>query len=128
MVTTLQHALARGIERVFQLEEGEILSEPPPDRERRSALLLLRGIGGGAGVLSRLIAEPERLPEVAREAIAAIHYRWNGTGLTDIGANELAGLTPEMLDDRDAHCVKGCYRCLLSYFNQTASTTVLSDD
>ena len=118
VVTTLQHALARGIERVFQLEEGEILSEPLPDRERRSALLYYEASEGGAGVLSRLIAEPERLPEVAREAITAIHYCWNGTVLTEVGADELAGLTPEMLDDPDAHCVKGCYRCLLSYFNQ----------
>ncbi len=34
-MATLQHALARGLEIVFQLEEGETLTEPVPSRERR---------------------------------------------------------------------------------------------
>jgi hypothetical protein len=31
-IATLQHALARGLEIVFQLEEGEVLTEPVPTR------------------------------------------------------------------------------------------------
>ena len=56
-MTTLQHALARGLEVVFQLEEGEILTEPVPSRERRCAILLFEATEGGAGVLGRLAGE-----------------------------------------------------------------------
>ena len=38
---TLQHALRRAMEVVYQLEEGELLVEPLPDRERRTGLLFL---------------------------------------------------------------------------------------
>jgi hypothetical protein len=41
-VTTLQHALLRGIEAVFQLEEGEILAEPMPTRDERNGFLSTR--------------------------------------------------------------------------------------
>ena len=41
-MATLQHALARGLEVVFQLEEGEILTEPVPSRDSRRAILLSR--------------------------------------------------------------------------------------
>ena len=118
VVATVQHALARGIERVFQLEEGEVMSEPLPDRERRTALLYYEASEGGAGVLSRFIAEPQRLHEVARVALTAMHYHWNGIPIADVAAGDLARLTLEMLEDPGAHCVKGCYRCLLSYYNQ----------
>ena len=118
VVATVQHALARGIERVFQLEEGEVMSEPLPDRERRAALLYYEASEGGAGVLSRFIAEPQRLPEVACVALAAMHYRWNDVPVTEVAAGDLARLTPELLEDPDSQCVKGCYRCLLSYYNQ----------
>src|SRR5262249_3837875 len=36
---TLQHAFTRGLETVFQLEEGETLTEPVPSREARKAIL-----------------------------------------------------------------------------------------
>ena len=54
----LQHALLRGIEAVFQLEEGEILAEPMPTRDARNGFLLYEATEGGAGVLTRLVAEP----------------------------------------------------------------------
>lgn len=73
-VATLQHALLRGIEAVFQLEEGEILAEPMPTRDERKGFLLYEATEGGAGVLTRLVAEPERLAEVAREALAIMHF------------------------------------------------------
>ena len=59
-VATLQHALMRGIAVVFQLEEGEILGEPLPGREKRRALLAYEATEGGAGVLNRLIED--RIP------------------------------------------------------------------
>ena len=38
-MATLQHALTRGLELCFQIEEGEVLVEPTPSREHRRALL-----------------------------------------------------------------------------------------
>ena len=42
-MATLQHALARGLEVVFQLEEGEMSDRAVPSRDRRRAILALRG-------------------------------------------------------------------------------------
>ncbi len=73
-LTTVQHALLRGIEAVFQLEEGEILAEPMPARDARTGFLFYEATEGGAGVLTRLVGEPERLAEVAREALDIMHF------------------------------------------------------
>lgn len=110
-LATLQHALMRGIESVFQLEEGEILAEPMPSRDTRAGFLFYEATEGGAGVLTRLVGEPERLAEVAREALALMHFRLDGVAGTsrDPGALESVEGTA---------CVAACYRCLMSYFNQ----------
>ena len=110
-MTTLQHALARGLEVVFQLEEGEILTEPVPSRERRRAVLLFEATEGGAGVLGRLTSEPDALAAVARAALDLMHYRELDAALAEASADALA-------EAPDARCVAGCYRCLLSYYNQ----------
>lgn len=107
-LTTVQHALLRGIEAVFQLEEGEILAEPMPQRDARTGFLFYEATEGGAGVLTRLVAEPERLAEVAREALSIMHF-------------DLASALPETtatLTDTSDPCVAACYRCVMSYFNQ----------
>jgi hypothetical protein len=110
-MATLQHALARGIGLVFQLEEGETLTEPVPSRENRRAILAYEATEGGAGVLGRLTTEPQVLARVARTALELMHLR----NLDDA----IAAADPTVLqDDPDAQCVKGCYRCLLSYYNQ----------
>ncbi len=110
-MATLQHALARGIGLVFQLEEGETLTEPVPSRENRRAILAYEATEGGAGVLGRLTTEPRALARVARSALELMHYRNLDPA---VAAADIALLE----DDPDAHCVKGCYRCLLSYYNQ----------
>ncbi len=110
-LTTLQHALARGLEIVFQLEEGEVSSEPVPSRERRRAILLYEAHEGGAGVLGRLVSDPEALPRVARKSLELMHFE-------NIDA-ALATADPDALTEApDARCVTGCYHCLLSYYNQ----------
>jgi hypothetical protein len=110
-MATLQHALARGIGLLFQLEEGETLTEPVPSRERRRAILAYEATEGGAGVLGRLITEPQALAGVARTALELMHYR-------NLDA-AIAAADPALLEnDPGAQCVKGCYRCLLSYYNQ----------
>jgi ferredoxin len=99
-IISLQYALQRGIEEVFQLEEqelsSELLTEQAPGR-----LIYWEAAEGGAGVLRRLVEEPEALAEVARTALAICHFD------PDTGASVGAG-----------ECVRACYRCLLSYSNQ----------
>jgi hypothetical protein len=108
---TLQHAFTRGLETVFQLEEGETLTEPVPSRDSRKAILAFEATEGGAGVLSRLVAEPKRLAEVAKSALNLMHYQ-------NVDEAIASGDPGKLTDDPDAKCVKGCYRCLLSYYNQ----------
>jgi Lhr-like helicase len=110
-LATIQYALLRGIEALFQLEQGEILAEPMPARETRSGFLLYEAAEGGAGVLTRLVGEPARLADVAHKALAILHFDVygesglpaDGDALTDVG---------------DTACVAACYRCLMSYYNQ----------
>jgi superfamily II DNA/RNA helicase len=108
-LTTLQHALLRGVEAVFQLEEGEILAEPMPQRDARTGFLFYEATEGGAGVLTRLVTEPKRLAEVAHEALNIMHFDLSG-GLPQTAA--------QLVDKPDTQCVASCYRCVMSYFNQ----------
>jgi hypothetical protein len=110
-MTTLQHALARGIETVFQLEEGETLTEAVPSREDRRAILAYEATEGGAGVLGRLASEPTAVSKIARQALVLIHLR-------EIDAAITAADPAVLVEEENAKCVKGCYRCLLSYRNQ----------
>jgi hypothetical protein len=97
---SLQYALQRAIEEVFQLEEqelsSELLTEQSPGR-----LIYWEAAEGGAGVLRRLVEEPDALAQVARTALEICHFD------PATGAEHEAG-----------ECTRGCYRCLLSYSNQ----------
>ena len=110
-ITTVQHALMRGIEVVYQLEEGEILGEPLPARDNRRAILAYEATEGGAGVLNRLVDDPKAICAVARTALELMHYE-------NIEASIKAGDAQLLTEKADDACVRGCYRCLLSYFNQ----------
>ncbi len=104
----VQYALLRGIVTEYQLEEGEVLAEPMPDREDRRAILIYEATEGGAGVLGRIVRESDGLARAARRALMMMHFekegdRWSAGNLKDAGAET---------------CVLACYRCLLSYFNQ----------
>lgn len=110
-MATLQHAITRGLELVFQLEEGETLTEPVPSRENRRAILSFEATEGGAGVLGRLLSEPHALSNVARTALELMHFSNIDTAIAE---NNIS-----LMEEEDkANCVKGCYRCLLSYYNQ----------
>ena len=56
---------------------------------------------GGAGVLRRLVEEPDALARVAQKALEICHFD------PATGAEHNAG-----------ECARACYRCLLSYSNQ----------
>ena len=109
-LATIQHALLRGIEAVFQLEEGEILAEPMPKRDKRSGFLLYEATEGGAGVLTRLL-DSDSLSRVAREALRVMHL--------DIpDSDPLPTSCDGLRDVSGTVCVAACYRCLMSYYNQ----------
>ncbi len=97
--TSLMYALERAIEHTFQLEDSELVVESVGEGEGR-AIVFYEASEGGAGVLRRLVEEPDTLPEVARDALRLLHF------------------DPETGDDlaEDGH--KACYECLLSFSNQ----------
>jgi RAD3-like DEAD/DEAH box helicase/helicase-like protein/uncharacterized protein DUF1998 len=109
-LATVQHALLRGIESVFQLEEGEMLAEPMPTRDVRKGFLLYEATEGGAGVLTRLVSEDASLATVSRRALQVMHLAVGEGGLPDRAS--------DLSDQPGTACVAACYRCLMSYYNQ----------
>ena len=103
-MATLQHALIRGIQLVFELEEGEILGESLPTRDLRNTILLYEATEGGAGALNWLVSDLTRIREVARAALKLMHYK--------------EPFDVHDLQQTDDACIAGCYRCILSYYNQ----------
>ena len=112
VAVTLRTALERGIEAEFQLEDSELDSKALPDADDKGRTLLTEAAEGGAGVLERLLAEPDALARVARRALEIIHYD------PDIGEDQ--GHAPGARE----RCEKGCYDCLLAYSNQYEHTLI----
>ena len=110
-LATIQHALARGMEAVFQLEEGGILVEPAPSSDERNALLFYESAEGGAGALAQLVSWNDGLMKVARCALGIMHYNPDSFGEAKDDPDRLSEIG-------EPECVAGCYRCILSYFNQ----------
>lgn len=105
---SFQYALKRGIEQEYQLEEAELAAEPLPERDTCNAILLYEAAEGGAGVLTRLATDPDAIPRIARRALEVCHFS-SKSGRWDSIAD---------LKDEEQECEAGCYRCLLSYYNQ----------
>ncbi|SIT43499.1 DEAD/DEAH box helicase [Paraburkholderia ribeironis] len=113
-MTTLQYALKRGIESVYQLEESELMAEPLPGRDLRQSILFFEAAEGGAGVLTRIATETEALRSVAAEALEIMHFNRPVEG----HSWKKTELTQETDDHGHPLCEAGCYKCLLSYYNQ----------
>ena len=113
---TIQHALIRGIEVAYQLEQGEILGEPLPNRDNRRTILIYEATEGGAGILKCLIEDERAIRNVARVALNLMHYEDVDT-LVKLGDAELRQSNIHA-DSKLQSCNHGCYRCLLSYYNQ----------
>lgn len=109
---SLRAALERAIEAEFQLEDAELDSRDLPDADDQGRMLLTEAAEGGAGVLRRLVDEPEAIQRVARTALEIIHYD------PDTGADL------DHADGGTVRCERGCYDCLLSYGNQYEHTLI----
>ncbi|MBC7348143.1 MAG: DUF1998 domain-containing protein, partial [Clostridia bacterium] len=95
-LASLQYALQRGMEVVFEVEESELASERLGEKEHRG-VLYWEAAEGGVGVLRQLVQDPAALARVAKAALERCHFT-----------------APQAEED----CARACYRCLLSYSNQ----------
>ena len=69
VMASLQAALKAAIQSCYQLEDAELAAEPLPDSDNRRVILLYESAEGGAGVLRRLIDDPQAIGEVATPAV-----------------------------------------------------------
>jgi ATP-dependent helicase YprA (DUF1998 family) len=105
-LASLQAALKHAIQVNFQLEDGEVAAEPLPKTDDRRFILVYESAEGGAGVLRRLVDEPDALARVARTALELCHF--------DPESGEDRKRAPGAKED----CEAACYDCLMSYTNQ----------
>jgi len=106
MFLSLQAALKNAIQVRYQLEDSELAAEALPTRDDVRLLLFYEAAEGGAGVLRRLLDDPDSLPAVAREALNLCHF--NPDSGEDLRRSERA----------KEDCEAACYDCLMSYGNQ----------
>lgn len=114
-MATIQAALKRGIEQTFQIESAELVVEALPSTRDRRSLLFYEAAEGGAGVLNRLATDGNQLAQVARTALALMHYQVPEGEVTPDSLVDLASAAPA---HGETTCEAGCYQCLLSYYNQ----------
>lgn len=103
---SLRAALKAAIQVEFQLEDMELAAEAIPDRTREKRTLFYEATEGGAGVLRRLLDEPDALRRVARRALELCHF--------DPDTGQDRRRAPHGRED----CEAACYDCLRSYGNQ----------
>ena len=121
-MATVASALQRAIEEEFQIEQSELSVKQMPNERECTSLLFYEASEGGAGVLTELLRNPTAMARIARRALSIMHFSWN-----DVGADPSRGPSPRSIDDLndleqtkplETRCVAGCYKCLLSYYNQ----------
>ncbi|MBE9010914.1 DEAD/DEAH box helicase [Pseudanabaenaceae cyanobacterium LEGE 13415] len=106
VMASLQAALKQAIQVQYQLEDNELAAEPLPSRDQRRLILLYESAEGGAGVLNRLLDDPQGLAEVAKTALEICHF--------DAQTGEDRHRAPQAQED----CEAACYDCLMNYSNQ----------
>ena len=106
IMASLQAALKRAIQVQFQLEDNELAAEPLPTRDKRRLILFYESAEGGAGVLKRLLDEPQAFARVAGTALEICHFQPE--------SGEDLHRAPQSQED----CEAACYDCLMNYSNQ----------
>ncbi|MBF6596052.1 MAG: DEAD/DEAH box helicase [Thermaceae bacterium] len=106
LMASLQAATKSAIQVLYQLEDGELATEPLPSADDRRLILLYESSEGGAGVLRRLVDDRRAFAEVARKALELCHF--------DPNTGEDLHRAPRARED----CEAACYDCLMSYSNQ----------
>lgn len=105
---SLQYALGRGIQELFEVEGSELASERIGEGAAQG-ILFWENSEGGLGVLRRIVQEPAALAAVARRALEVLHFDPDsGEDLRPAGRE----------NDSETPCGRACYECLLSYYNQ----------
>ena len=109
-------ALKHAVQRRYHLEDAELAVESLPDDADRRTLLLYEASEGGAGVLRRLVEEPDAFAGVVRAALEVCHY--DPVTCDDKGGT--SGFDGSVGPDGSGgeRCEAACYDCLLSYRNQ----------
>ena len=97
VLVSLLHALKRGIQLAYQVEERELAAELIGEGNQRR-LMLFEAAEGGIGVCEQLL-EPDGLALAAKQALVLCHYAEEG-------------------EQDETDCSAACYRCLLAYENQ----------
>ena len=105
-MASLQAILKSAIQVKYQLEDNELAAKPLPNEHERNVILLYESAEGGAGVLRRLLDEPQAMREVAQEALRLCHF--------DPETETDQRHAPQAQEE----CEAACYDCLLSYYNQ----------
>ncbi|MEW4565781.1 DEAD/DEAH box helicase [Bremerella sp. JC770] len=105
-MASLQSALKKAIQALFQLEDNELAAEPLPSIIDRRQILFYESAEGGAGVLRRILDDPNSLARIAEEALGLCHF-------DPVSGDDLRR-APGASED----CEAACYDCLMSYSNQ----------
>ncbi len=105
-LASLMSALKSAIQVQFQLEDDELAAEPLPSEADRRLILFYESAEGGAGVLRRLMDDPQTFALVAQEALRLCHF--------DPETGEDSHRAPRARED----CEAACYDCLMNYYNQ----------
>jgi ATP-dependent helicase YprA (DUF1998 family)/very-short-patch-repair endonuclease len=105
-MASLQAALKSAIQIKYQLEDNELSAEPLPSIKLRRIILFYESAEGGAGVLRRLLDDPQAFADVAQMALQLCHF------------DPLTGEDKYHAEGMDENCEAACYNCLMSYYNQ----------
>ncbi len=105
-MASLQAALKSAIQVRYQLEDNELSAEPLPSANTRKMILLYESAEGGAGVLRRLLEDPNAFAEVAQIALQLCHF------------DPQTGADLKRAEGANEDCEAACYNCLMSYYNQ----------
>jgi ATP-dependent helicase YprA (DUF1998 family)/very-short-patch-repair endonuclease len=106
VMASLQAALKSAIQVQYQLEDNELAAEPLPDSNNRRLILFYESAEGGAGVLRRLLDDPDAFARVAREALRICHF------------DPITGEDQHKAPNSPEECEAACYDCLMNYGNQ----------